>query len=67
MNVFIRLHGSNATKSITFPITDEMAEHMKALFANRNQGSDNDEMSFECEGGKSIKVEMSVIDSKGKF
>lgn len=65
--------GRRQNKVISFPLTDEMSDHIKTLFTKRNaelQSGENNtdaEQGFVCEGNKLIKVYMSVVDADSKF
>lgn len=67
------LGGHRPSKTISFPVTDEMCEHIKALFAARNadmaRGEDNndDSTGFVSDGSRSVKVYMSIVDADMKF
>lgn len=57
-------------KTVSFPVTDEMCEHLKRLFAARNREmtgeifpEDQDpELRFEVEGHRSMKIYMQIVD-----
>lgn len=65
--------GRSPRKVLSFPITDEMAEHMKSLFAarredaERGEENEDDTKGFVCEGSRSVRIYMSLVDADGKF
>lgn len=67
------MSGRRPQKTISFPLTDEMSEHIKSLFAKHNaeqqsgEMNADDEVGFVCEGNRAIKVYMSVVDADSKF
>jgi len=68
-----QMSGRRPSKTISFPITDEMCDHFKSLFTARNEAMSNGEVNtddtigFVSEGNRSIKVYMSVVDADMNF
>ena len=50
-------------KVVIFEVSDSMAEELREIFRKRNSG----ELDAEVEGGKSVRINLSLLDSEGRF
>ena len=50
-------------KDVVFEVSDSMAEELREIFRKRNSG----ELETEVEGSKSVRINLSLLDSEGHF
>lgn len=50
-------------KAVVFEVSDSMAEELREIFRKRNSG----ELEAEVEGSKSVRINLSLLDSEGRF
>lgn len=50
-------------KAVVFEVSDRLAEELKEVFLQLNCGA----LDAEMEGSKSVRINLSLLDSEGRF